>query len=186
MAASVVRAARALGVSEDGLRALSRAHALAMGPRAAALGDDRHPFFLHPGRSVLILLRDVGCCDPVTLAATTVVESEDAELRISPASIRDVLGDEVARLAGAVPLPDAGALAYDLVTAEERVRLVALAERLDHLRHAHLRLADRSWRMAAHAQAVSVYLPVAQRTHPRLAQRYEHWCRTFARRLGRA
>ncbi len=185
MAASVVRTARSLGVSTESIPVVSSAHALAMEHRAGALGDDRHPAFLHPGRSVLILLRDVGCRDPVMLAAVAVVESEDAELRVPPALVRSVLGDDVAALAEAVPMPGAESLAYDLVTAEERVRLVALAERLDHLRHGHLRDAERAWRAAAHHQAVAVYLPVAHRTHPRLAQRYGHWCRTFARRLAR-
>ena len=104
MAASVVRAARSLGVSAEGIRAVSSAHALAMEPRARALGDDRHPAFLHPGRSVLILLRDVGCLDPVTLAAAAVVESEDAELRIPSSILRRVLGTDVAALAEAVPM----------------------------------------------------------------------------------
>ena len=185
MAASVARAARSLGVPVEGIGALGRAHALAMEPRAAVLLDDRHPAFLHPGRSVLILLRDVGCLDPVTLAAAAVVESEDAELRVSSAAIHRVLDEDVAALAAAVPMPGDDSLAYDLVTAEEPVRLVALAERLDHLRHAHLRDADRSWRTGAHHQALSVYLPMAHRTHPRLAQRYDHWCRAFARRLER-
>ena len=186
MAASVVRTARSLGVPAEGIRVLSLAHALAMEPRAAALEDDHHPLFLHPGRAVLILLRDVGCLDPVILAAAAVVESEDAELRVPLAEIRRVLGDEVAALVAAVPMPNAESLAYDLVTADERVRLVALAERLDHLRHGHLREADHVWRVVAHGQARSVYLPVAHRTHPRLTQRYEHWCRTFARRLERS
>ena len=185
MAASVVRAARSLGVPLEGVRALSRAHALAMEPRVAALADDRHPSFLHPGRSVLILLRDTSCRDPVTLAAAAVVESEDRALAVAPAGILRELGEQVAALAAAVPLPGSDTLAYDLVTAEERVRLVAIAERLDHLRHGHLRDADRSWRAEVHRQALSVYLPIAQRTHPRVAQRYEHWCRTFQRRLER-
>jgi len=185
MAASVVRAARSLGMSLEGIRTLSRAHAVAMEPRAAALRDDRHPVFLHPGRSVLILLRDVGCLDPVLLAAAALVESEDRELAVAPADIRGALGGDVAALAAAVPTPGDEGLAYDLVIADEGVKLVALAERLDHLRHAHLREAGRSWRVAAHREAVAVYLPIARRTHPRLAQRYEHWCRTFARRLER-
>ncbi|HSW28858.1 MAG TPA: hypothetical protein VLH75_05095 [Longimicrobiales bacterium] len=185
MAASVVRTARSLGVSAEGIRAVSSAHALAMEHRAGALGDDRHPAFLHPGRSVLILLRDVGGVDPVTLAAAAVVESEDAELRIPPSILHRVLGTDVAALAGAVPMPGGEGLAYDLVIAEERVRLVALAERLDHLRHGHLRDADHAWRAAVHREAMAVYLPMAHRTHPRLAQRYEHWGRTFAKRLAR-
>jgi (p)ppGpp synthase/HD superfamily hydrolase len=185
MAASVVRAARFLRVPADGIRHLSRAHALAMEPRAAALSSDRHPLFLHPGRTVLILLRDVGCTDAAILSASALLESEDLHLRVPDDRVRDLLPNRVAALIAAVPMPGAQSLSYDLVTADEDVRLLALAERLDHLRHAHLRDTDASWRAAVHAQARAVYLPVAQRTHARLAQRYEHWCRTFARRVER-
>jgi (p)ppGpp synthase/HD superfamily hydrolase len=185
MAASVARAARSLGLSAEATRLLSRAHALAMEPRAGRLSDDRHPAFLHPGRSVLILLRDVGCLDPVTLSAAALMESEDGDLAVPSPEIRRALGEDTAALVAAVPMPGDEGLAYELVVAEESVRLVALAERLDHLRHAHLRDPERSRRVAAHREALSVYLPIARRTHPRLAQRYDHWCRTFARRLER-
>lgn len=183
MAASVVRAARVAGVGADGIRILSRAHALAMEPRVAAFADDHHPLFLHPGRSALVLLRDVGCADPVVLAAAALLESEDAELRIGRDRAEAEVDREVAALVAAVPLSRSPSLAEDLVTADEAVRLVALAERLDHLRHAHLRGADHAWRAAAHAEAEAVYRPVAHRTQARLAQRYDHWCRTFARGL---
>jgi len=186
MAGSVVRAARFVGVSADGIRTVSRAHALAMEPRIAAFEDDHHPLFLHPGRAMLVLLRDASCVDDRILAAAALVESEDAGLRVSAAAIRRELGDEIAGLVEAVPMPGTESLAEALVTADERVRLVALAERLDHLRHAHLRVADKQWRVAAHAEACSIYGPVAQLTDPRLAQRYEHWCRAFGRRLERA
>jgi len=183
MAASVVRAARTLGVGLDGLARISRAHALAMEPRVAALDDDHHPLFLHPGRSLLVLLRDVGCGDVTLLAAAALMESEDASFRVPVASIRAGVGPDVADLVAAAPLSGDEALAERLVTAPEAVRLVALAERLDHLRHAHLRDADGAWRRGIHDEATAVYQPVAHRTHPRLAQRYDHWCRTFARRL---
>ncbi len=184
MAGSVVRAARSFGVGPAGVSLLSRAHVLAMGPRVRAIDDDHHPLFLHPGRSVLILLRDAGVTEPGVLAAAAVTESEDPDFRIGPGDVRALLGDHVADLAGAVPLAGSESLAEALVSAPERVRLVALAERLDHLRHAHLREADEAWRRSIHAEADRVYLPVAERTHARLAQRYGHWCRTFARRLG--
>lgn len=185
MAASLVRAARFTGVGPDGIHALSQAYALAMEPRVAALEDDHHPLFLHPGRSVLVLLRDVFCKDGPLLAAAALVESEDAQLRVSTSDVRAGLGAEIADLVGAVPLPGTDSLAEALVTADRRVRLLALAERLDHLRHAHLREADERWRADAHAEACAIYWPVAERTHPRLAQRYAHWCRAFAKRLAR-
>jgi (p)ppGpp synthase/HD superfamily hydrolase len=185
MAASLARTARSFGVDPEGIALLGRAHALAMEPRMAALDDDHHPLYLHPGRTVLVLLRDASCRDGRVLAAAALTETEDEALCVPEAVVRATVGDAVADLVHAVPAPHAESLAEDLVVADETVRLVALAERLDHLRHGHLRDADPAWRRAVHAQAESVYLPVAERTHPRLAQRYRHWCRTFGRRLER-
>jgi (p)ppGpp synthase/HD superfamily hydrolase len=185
MAARVASTAQSLGIPADGIGQLSRAHALAMEPRRAALTGDRHPLFLHPGRTVLILLVDAGCRDPEVLSASAVMDSEDAHLRVPLERVRSTLGDSVGALVAAVPMPNAESLAYDLVTADEPIRLIALAERLDHLRHAHLRDADAPWRAAAHSLAQAVYLPMAHRTNGRLAQRYEHWCRAFGRRIER-
>jgi len=185
MAASVVRAARSLGVPAPEVGALSHAHAVAMEPRVAALDDDHHPLYLHPGRSVLVLLRDVGCTEGAVLCAAALTESEDDAFRIALPIIGEAVGPGVAALVEAVPRPGDESLAEKLVTASENVRLTALAERLDHLRHTHLRDADHAWRRRIHEEALAVYLPVAHRTHPRLAQRYDHWCRTFARRVER-
>src|SRR5690606_2415769 len=81
-----------------------------------------------------------------------------------------------------VPLP---ALAGDellerLLAAGHDARLVALAERLDHARHLHLRPAA-GWR-AFHTLACETYLPVALRTDPTLARRFRWWCGQFERR----
>ncbi len=185
MAATLVRTARSLGMTPEGIQRLSRAHALAMQPRFAALEDERHPLFLHPGRTVLVLIRDVSCLDADLLCAAVLTESEDAELRIAAAAIREGFGSDVAELVAAVPMAGSPSLAEALVTADEPVRLLALAERLDHVRHAHLREADERWRVATHAEACTIYGPVAEQTHPQLARRYAHWCRAFARRLDR-
>jgi (p)ppGpp synthase/HD superfamily hydrolase len=184
MASSVVKTARSFGVPPADLPLLQRAHAMAMEPRVAALDDDHHPLYLHPGRTMLVLMRDAGVTDPVLLAAAAVTESEDEAFRIPVSRVRAELGDGVADLVIRVPKPGSERLAEDLVAADERLRLVALAERLDHVRHAHLRDTDDAWRRAAHAEAQAVYLPVAERTHPRLAQRYRHWCRAYGRKLG--
>jgi (p)ppGpp synthase/HD superfamily hydrolase len=183
MAASVRRTARSFGVDPEGVALLSLAHALAMEPRMAALDDDHHPLYLHPGRTVLVLLRDAYCVDGTVLAAAALTESEDGEFRIGDAAVLTSVGRSVADILRVVPDPRSESLAEELLMADGSVRLVALAERLDHLRHAHLRDADAEWRRTVHAQAESVYLPMAERTHARLAQRYRHWCRTFARRL---
>ncbi len=182
MAASVARTARSGGMSEAGLSLLAEAHALAMRPRLERLHDERHPMLLHPGHTVLVLMHDLDLSEPRLLAAAACAESEDAELRVSLERVGEILGVDVADVVAAVPSSGSEDLAEALVTAPVEVRLVALAERLDHLRHAHLR-ADPSRGWAAHREATRVYLPVAERTDPRLARRYRYWCRKFAGRF---
>lgn len=162
---------------------LNRAHALGMEPRMALIEDDRHPMLLHPGHTVLVLVHDLGAMDATLLAAAALTESEDTVFRVAPARVREVVGDPVADLVSAVPYAGTERLAEVLVTSPLDVRLVALAERLDHLRHAHLRQ-DPSWGRRAYREATRVYLPVAERTDERLAARYRYWCRTFAGRFG--
>ena len=183
MAMSVVKAARAHGLAPEGLDLLSRAHALAMKPRVDAL-DDHHPVYLHPGRSVLVLLRDVGPLPAEVLSSAAVHETEDETLRVPLATVREVLGDEVADIVESLPLPGDERLTERLIILDEGPRLAALAERLDHLRHAHLR-EDRAWWRAIHEETGVAWLPVAERTNARLATRYRHWHRTFGRRLTR-
>ena len=86
----------------------------------------------------------------------------------------------VAERVARVPLPDAEDLAERLLLAEPDVQLIALAERLDHLRHAHL-WHDVEARRAAHASAARVYARIAERVHPTLARRYRWWCDMFER-----
>ncbi len=183
MAAALARTARLFGVPREGIDRLSTAHALAMVPRVAKLEYQRHPVYLHPGHTALILLREVGVQDPVILCAAAVLESEDEELRVAGEVVRGEVGSDVADLVATVPMPRREELVEELVAAPEPVRLVALAERLDHLRHAHMRKASQAWRRRVHEEAMWAYLPVAERTHARLALRYRHWGRAFARRL---
>jgi (p)ppGpp synthase/HD superfamily hydrolase len=182
MAASIVRTCRSRGIAARDVDLVSRAHALAMGPRVAFLDDDHHPLYLHPGRTVLVLLADAGVTDPEVLAAAALVESEDTDLRVGGDTVEAEMGSAVHELAAAVPTAESETLAEALVTADRAVRLIAVAERLDHLRHAHLR-DDPEWRSRVHAQAVAVYQPIAERTDARLAGRYRHWCRSFQRRF---
>lgn len=191
MGARLRKTGERLGIPEDVLDLLGRAHGLAMEPRRERLPGDRHTDFLHPGRSALILMLDVELTDAGVLAATVLTESERPALRVGSERIREVLGgggdpDEgrsgrIETLRDAVPDPAAETLAEELVVAPEAVRLTALAERLDHLRHAHL-WDDGAARARVHASAVEVYAPVAERTHPALAHRYRWWTRMFARR----
>ena len=183
MAASVARTARSHGVDPEEVKLLNRAHALAMEERVVTLQDPRHPVLLHPGHTVLVLLHDVGLVDTTLLAAAALTESADDAFRVPLDRVRTVVSEAVANVVAAVPLSGSPDLAEELVTAPSEIRLVALAERLDHLRHAHLR-GDVEWGRAAHEEATRVYLPVAERTHERLAARYRHWCRTFAGRFA--
>jgi (p)ppGpp synthase/HD superfamily hydrolase len=186
MAASVARTAKDAGLGPDEVELLGRAHALAMAPRIAALDDDHHPAYLHPGRAALILLRDVGPVPVETLCAAAVHETEDAGLRVPLDDVRAVLGDEIADIVASLPVPGDERLLERLVTLDEGALLAALAERLDQLRHAHVRKDhDLDWRRRIHEEAGAVWGPVAERTHPRLADRFRHWHLAFGRRLER-
>lgn len=186
MGASLARAARALGFGEAETELLGRAYALAMEPRVRSLADDHHPAYLHPGRSLLVLLRDVGRVPLEALLTAALHESEDEELRVESARVREAIGEGVAARLEALPLPTDARLVERLVGLDEPGRLAALAERLDQLRHAHLRNDWRERWRSMHEEAGEAWLPVAERTHPRLAQRFRHWHRAFARRLGSA
>lgn len=184
MAASVASAATGRGLSPREVELLGRALALAMEPRLTSLEDDHHPAYLHPGRTVLVLLQDVGDVPVDTLCAAAVHESEDAALRVDVGSVRAALGDPAAAIVSSLPLPGDERLLEKLVTLADGPLLAALAERLDQLRHAHLR-EDVAWWREIHEEGGAVWVPVAERAHARLADRYRHWHRTFGRRLER-
>jgi (p)ppGpp synthase/HD superfamily hydrolase len=184
MGERVVRTARATGTPESDVPLLEQAHALAMEPRLGAGLDAHDPDFLHPGRSALILLLDSGEARGEVLAAAMLTESRRPELAADLPRVREALGPgagaAVAERVARVPLPDAEDLAERLLLAEPDVQLVALAERLDHLRHAHL-WHDVEASRAAHASAARVYARIAERVHPALARRYRWWCDMFER-----
>jgi (p)ppGpp synthase/HD superfamily hydrolase len=183
MEGRVARTLEDAGVPPEGVALVVGAHRLAMGARLEGLPDPHHPDFLHPGRTVLILALDTELRDPVALAAAALVESERPDLRVEGSATRDALGDPVADLLASVPLQGEG-LAEALVTAPHDVRMVALAERLDHCRHAKF-WTDRAARARIHRQAETVLGPVAERTDPALARRFAHWAGAFARTLER-
>jgi len=186
MAASVARAATGAGLGAPEVELLGRAHALAMAPRIAQLDDDHHPAYLHPGRGALILLRDVGPVPVETLCAVAVHETEDAGLRVDLANVRAALGEPIADMVASLPMPGDKRLLERLVTLDQDALLAALAERLDQLRHAHVRKDhDLEWRTRIHEEAGAVWGPVAERTHPRLGDRFRHWHTAFGRRLER-
>ncbi|MBT8404076.1 MAG: hypothetical protein KJP18_09475 [Gemmatimonadetes bacterium] len=178
MGRRVLRHARALGLGSPDLALIERVHARALEVRAERADDDHDPPFLHHGRSALVLLIDVRERDSRVLSAAMGVDSED------PSWAPDLtgIGDErLERLIAQIPASGVEDLAERLWSAEPEACRAALAERLDHLRHAHL-WADHEARRRAHEEAVAVYAPMAERTHPQLAHRYAWWCRMFGAR----
>jgi hypothetical protein len=184
MVASVARAARSVGLSAADVKAVDQVHELAMRRRVELLEDDHHPAYLHPGRTALILLQDVGAVDASVLILGLLHESTDSKLRPAATEVVDALGGEASLHAlAAIPKPGDERLVERLIVLGPGSALAALAERLDHLRHLHMRqdLID-TW-ADTHAEVTAAWLPFAQRTHPKLAVRYAHWSRTFVKRI---
>lgn len=183
MARSVDRAALSIGLGHDACRRLQEALAVASAPRVARLEDDHHPAYLHPGRSVLVLLRDVGAPAAGSLDLAAVLESEDAALAADRRAVLEALGPGVAEAMDSIPRPGEERLGERLLLLERPVALAALAERLDHLRHLHLRPDLRDVWADRHRETAAVWAGFAERMHPRLGTRYAHWVRAFRSRI---
>lgn len=181
MAARLAATAERLRIDAAGRDLLRAAYETGLAPRVEAGLDDHHPDFLHTARTALILMDDAAVADPTTLAAALLTETRDPRLRVAPEAVR-VLSEAVAAVLGEVPDPDEPeTLLEGLVSASDPAALVALAERLDHARHLHLR--DAAEQAAYHALTRAVYAPFAARVHPVLAQRISWWCAMFERRF---
>lgn len=185
MAQRLADTAEHAGLAAADVALIERAFDLAMQPRIERIADDHDPDFLHPARTTLILLEDVGCRDARTLAAGALCETVRLELAVPIARVEAALDPAVRALLDEVPVPERAGeeLLERLVTAGPDARLIALAERLDHARHLHLRPAA-GW-PAFHALTCDVYLPLASRADPTLERRLRWWCGMFARRFLR-
>jgi hypothetical protein len=187
MGQRVARTAAKLGFSPEECGDVAWVHARAMTPRHAVCTDDHDPRWLHPGRSALILLLDVGRVEPAALALAMVRDSAAPELSVDPRQPDFGPGPSnelVARLTelyGEWVEPADESEVERLLAASTPTRLAALAEQLDHLRHAHL-WPDLQARRAAHERARSFYLPLAERTHEKLARRFAWWVGMFGQR----
>lgn len=181
MAERVHRTAAAAGLDPRGLELLSKTMQTAMAPRVAIIEDDHHPEYLHPGRSVLILLDDVGLVDPVALCAACVLDTRRYDLEATDHVVSEQVSPDVAEFRSVVPRSGSETLLEDLLVSEPTVVLVALAERLDQVRHAH-QWGDWPAARIAHQEASEIYLKVAERAHARLASRYANWARAFGER----
>lgn len=175
------RTARRLSVDEDGRALILGAFRLAMEPRRTRIREDHHPDYLHPSRTALILMDDIGEAAPVTLAAALFTETRDPTLAPAPRAMR-ALNSEAADLATAIPVPaTTDRLLETLLALPEPAVRVAAAERLDHARHLHLR--ERAEWRTWHESTLNVYVPVTRRVDRTLAARLDWWCGMFARRF---
>lgn len=181
MGVRVRRTLAVAGVNPAGIDLIGTAIETAMAPRLAILEDDHHPDYLHPGRTVVILLDDVGFTDPVALAAACLLDTRRADLEVPDRQVTEQVTSDVTAFRKTVPRSGSVTLLEDLLASEPEVVMVALAERLDQVRHAHL-WGDLTEAPAVHQEASEVYLKMAERTHARLAARYTAWCRSFKER----
>ncbi|HUF50592.1 MAG TPA: hypothetical protein VMN60_07165 [Longimicrobiales bacterium] len=174
-----VHAEARAALSADDARCVRDAVAIAISAREPHVHDDHDPRYLHPGRTVRVLLMDTPLRAATALAAAALADSVDAALAAAP----DAVGAAVAQLVNALPLPGAGDddLLERLITADADAALAALAERLDQARHLHLRR-DLDWDRF-HASIRADYTPAARRLCPQLARRFERWADAFERRL---
>lgn len=182
MGRRIARTAGRLEIDPPGQELLMRAYRAGMTGRLGL--DDHHPDHLHPARTALILMDDAGVRDAHVLAAALLTETREPSLQVEPRTLAE-LGPEVVELVVGVPGPDSKGerLLEALVTAPPAVLTIALAERLDHARHLHLRPRD-EWERY-HRITCEAYAPTAQRGHPALAGRIAWWCATFRDRFLR-
>jgi hypothetical protein len=181
MAEKLLVYARRAGVDDVAL--IEDAYWAAMQPRLDYFSDVFHHDMLHPARTALILIEQAGCRSAVQIAAGEFTETLFEAARISENVVRSV-NEIVWQTVQAVPNPldDGDGLVEKLVTASPEVVRVAVAERLDHARHLHMR--DRSTWRPFFEQVLTVYLPVAQRVDEQLYARFERWANSFRQKLA--
>lgn len=178
----VQREATGAGIDTSGTATVEAAVTLALEYRLSRVDHDS-PDLLHPARTVLILLGQAGERDPVLLAAAALVDSA------FPALVPDRAGTLATPLdmAEGVPTPSrcGAALTEALLFADRPGFRIAVAERLDHARHLHLR-DPRAWRPMFRS-VTDIYLPLAERRRELpLGVYLRRWADRFERRwLGR-
>lgn len=156
-----------------------------LGMRDALLDDDHDIDGLHPARTVLILMDDVGVTDPGLLAIGAFLESSDERLAV-PLERVAAIDPGAAAAVRSIPTPlstSRDELLEKLLALPEDLLAAALAERLDHARHFHLRPAS-GWGDAISIET-QAYLPLALRAGGLLARRYERWHSAALDRLRR-
>jgi len=159
----------------------------------AGIGE-QDPRFLHPGRTLLILLEDAQERDLELLAAAPWVETMERELltrggvgRSGPsAAVRQIL-DRVPVLSGGLggEAEEASESAWieALLGLEPPLLALSLSEALDQLRHLHLRPKDDPVPARVAARAEAVLVPLAERLGGTLGRRFRWWSSRVGRHL---
>ncbi len=182
MADRLTTAGVTAGMTRDDASRVARLFSLVTLYRSSALDDQQDPDVLHPARTALILMHDAAVADRPTLVAGLVLDSCHPERTPQPELLVEWGEPEAADLLRELPpstVQDVERVEA-LVLASRAARLVALAERLDHARHLHLRPPD-SWK-DFHNDVVHVFLPLAARTDTTLERRFRSWAGRFAER----
>lgn len=167
MVARLVRAWRDAGLDPADVARLEDRAMRVMAHRSGRFADDHHPAFLHPLRSVLLLL-EVGDVGVEAHEALLALDTEaaggraDPDARVESEDLRAVLEASADERLEA------------LLTAPGPVRRMWLVERLDQLRHLHLWGGSARTR-AALERARSEEGPLATREGGRLATAWADW-----------
>jgi hypothetical protein len=168
-------------------------HALetSLAHRDALVEDDHDPRYLHPARTLRILLADTDCRSTPALIAAAFLDTLDPDLAPPVPDTGDIFA-RAETLLRAVPRPgeDVAGTVESLVTAPPDAAVVALAEWLDQVRHLHVRdrvrdlhlRSGRTWESHIH-DVRAAWVPVAQRLAPLLARRFARWADASERRL---
>lgn len=184
MAERLRRTAGWHGLDRDDANRLGDLFLLAMRRRAPAIADDHHPDFLHPARTALILLDDVGVRNAAVLQAAVLQDTARPDHAMTPDEVERSAGADVARIIARLPSPGADPrdIIETLVTLPPDVLALYLAARLDHARHIHLRGDPAEWQ-TTHDQVTEALTPLAHRRNALLAKRFERWARAFRKRF---
>jgi hypothetical protein len=183
MAVRLRRTAGRFALSGANLDSLDECFRYVVGLRLQAWPEP-HPDFLHPARTALILLDDVGIADVAALGSGLLYDSDRPDLSVSASDAAALGWNGAADLLAQFPPAglDDSRLMESLVTLDPVPLAVVLSERLDHARHLHFRPADR-WQ-SSYRQVLDIYLPIAVRSSI-LAARFDAWAEAFSRRLMR-
>ncbi|MEE8147305.1 MAG: hypothetical protein V3T24_06850, partial [Longimicrobiales bacterium] len=89
MADRVDQTAAGAGLDQSGRDLIGTAMEAAMAPRLAGFDDDHDPEYLHPGRTVVVLLDDAGFADPVALAAACLLDTRRGDLEAPDSEVTE-------------------------------------------------------------------------------------------------